>query len=73
MGSLRKILGWLLAPEAGDPLTTVQMSPRLGRGFSADEIAAGAPVVMISEGTWVGRFGADSAVMGIRAVQDFIE
>jgi predicted permease len=41
------------------------VTPRLGRGFSPGEDAPGAPpVVMVSEGLWRRRFGADRALLG---------
>ena len=48
----------------GDILTTVQMDPRLGRGFSDQEIRRGDAVAMISEDLWLERFGADSTMIG---------
>jgi predicted permease len=43
-------------------------SPMLGRTFSADESRPnGPPVIVLSEGLWRRRFGADSAILG-RAV-----
>ena len=41
--------------------------PALGRGFRADESAAGARVVLLSDGLWRGRFAADPSIIG-RAV-----
>lgn len=41
--------------------------PMLGRGFRADENAAGAaPVAVLSHGTWQGRFGASPDAIGER-------
>lgn len=48
----------------GDALTTLQMDPHLGRGFTPDEIRAGDPVVMLTHDVWVNRFGADSTMIG---------
>lgn len=41
------------------------VGPRLGRGFMPDEDTPGhAKVVILSDGFWRGRFGADTAVLG---------
>ena len=48
----------------GDPLTTLGMSPHLGRGFSADEVERGDRVIMLSYRSWRNRFGADSSMVG---------
>ena len=39
-------------------------APLLGRVFSETEASAAEPVVVVSEGLWRTRFGADSAVIG---------
>ncbi len=38
--------------------------PLLGRAFTPSDIAERAPVVMIGEGMWRSRFGADSQIIG---------
>jgi putative ABC transport system permease protein len=79
-GSLEEVVAWDMGnrqidtdgtPENvfsafwwGDPLTTLGMPAYLGRGFSDDELASGAAVVMIGEDMWRSRFGADSAMVG---------
>ena len=40
------------------------VSPILGRTFSESEVAAGERVVVLSEGLWRERFGADPSVIG---------
>jgi putative ABC transport system permease protein len=45
--------------------------PRLGRLFAEDDFPSSAPaVVVLSEALWVGRFGADPAVLGRTLVLD---
>ena len=38
--------------------------PAIGRAFTDDEDRAGAPVVVISDGLWKRRYGADPAIVG---------
>src|SRR5262245_12427219 len=46
-------------------MTVLGLSPIAGRGFTADEERPQAPrVVMIGEGLWKRRFGADTAIIG---------
>ncbi len=50
-------------------LPALGVSPALGRGFDAGDDRAGGPdVVVLSDGLWRRRFGADSAIVG-RAVR----
>ncbi|MGE5814709.1 MAG: ABC transporter permease [Acidobacteriota bacterium] len=52
-----------------DVLTTLQVSPALGRNFTREEDRAGAaPVAIISYGLWQSRFGGSRDVLG-RALQ----
>jgi putative ABC transport system permease protein len=48
------------------------VAPLLGRVFSRDETTPGAaaPVVVVSEGAWRGRFGADPEIVGRELVID---
>jgi len=43
----------------GNAFPTLGVEPILGRGFTADEIAQGAPVAILSHRVWQTRFGAD--------------
>ncbi len=48
-----------------DFFATLRVSPMLGRTFTAEEDAPNGPrVVMIGEGLWKRRFGADPAIVG---------
>ena len=48
---------------------TFGVAPALGRGFRADEeTAAGADVVVLSDGLWRRRYGGDPSILG-RAIQ----
>lgn len=50
---------------SADVLPTLQVAPALGRGFSAEDDAAGAaPVAMISYGLWQSRFGGAADIIG---------
>lgn len=47
----------------------LQVQPRIGRAFVEEDAAAeAAPVVILTDATWRGRFGSDPAVLG-RTVQ----
>jgi putative ABC transport system permease protein len=55
------------AAVTGDFLSTLEVSPLLGRDFlPAESSPGGAPVVLISEKLWRGRFGASPSVIGQR-------
>lgn len=43
---------------------TIGVAPRLGRPFDANELAAEAPVVIVSDQLWRTRLGADSGILG---------
>ena len=70
----RQIAGESDAPERvftafwyGDAFPTLGVTPALGRGFSAEELARSERVAVISHRLWLRRFGGDPAVVG-RAV-----
>jgi putative ABC transport system permease protein len=42
----------------------LRVGPVMGEGFRPDDDASGRPVVMLSDGLWRGRFGADPAILG---------
>jgi predicted permease len=44
--------------------STLDVTPPLGRIFSAEEEKAAAPVVLLSDKLWKGRFGSASSVLG---------
>ena len=53
------------ATISADMIPVLQVSPILGRNFTADEdLPNGPKVVIISEGIWRSRFGADRNVIG---------
>ena len=57
----RLAIGWITASL----IPTLQVAPLLGRNFTAAEDLPGGPYpVIISEGLWRTRFGADRAVLG---------
>lgn len=46
-------------------LSVLGVTPQLGRGFTPEEdTSGGPPVVMLTHGDWVRRFGADPKVLG---------
>jgi putative ABC transport system permease protein len=50
---------------SADLFATLGVAPALGRAFtSAEEIAGGPPVVILSNGLWRSRFGGDPQVIG---------
>jgi predicted permease len=52
-------------PVAPGFLEILGVAPVLGRGFSRDEFTAGDPgAVLLSDGLWRRRFGADPAIVG---------
>jgi predicted permease len=42
----------------------VGVEPRLGRGFTAEEVAASENVLVLSHGLWRERFGGDAGIVG---------
>jgi hypothetical protein len=54
----------LVARVDGDLFGTLGIVPALGRSFRADEIAAQAPVVVLSDPLWRRQFRGDPAVIG---------
>lgn len=52
-------------------LTVLDLEPRLGRGFSAEEDRPeGSRAVMLTEGAWISLFGADPALLGTTVTID---
>lgn len=50
---------------SSDFFATLGIEPKMGRAFTASEDrAGGAPVVVISHGAWMRRFGGDSNILG---------
>ena len=48
----------------GDAFPTLEMQPSLGRGFTEQEIGAGARVAILSDRVFRTRFGADRSLLG---------
>lgn len=48
----------------GEPLATLGVAPLLGRTFTADELARGAKVAVLSERAWQRIFGGDPGAIG---------
>jgi len=54
-----------------DALPLLGVAPALGRGFSTDDDLPGRPaVVLLSDGLWRRRFGADRAIIGRTVILD---
>jgi predicted permease len=45
-------------------LETLRVAPAIGQAFAPEDDTAGRPVVLLSDGLWRRRFGADPAVLG---------
>ncbi len=61
-GEPERVLGAIVTPEFFDLLRT---KPALGRAFTPEDSRPGAePVVILSHGLWVRRFGGDPNVLG---------
>lgn len=63
-GRARSLRGWNVSPTFFQAVGAV---PRLGRTFLPEEYdypGEDSPVVLLSHGTWTGRFGADPAIVG---------
>lgn len=61
-GDAEQLLGAMVTPNIPAMLG---MTPLLGRSFRDDEVGAGPThVVILSEGLWRRRFGADSSIVG---------
>lgn len=55
----------LMLRSFGPILQVLGTTPRLGRGFTADEeVGNGAPVAIVTHGYWQRRFGGDPALVG---------
>ncbi len=59
--SAERVRGGVISANALDVLG---ITPLLGRGFSPEDEAAGAPVALITEGLWRNRFAADPSIIG---------
>ena len=53
-----------------DPFRTLGVEPALGRGFSAEEIARGDRVMVISQRVWVEQFASAPSAVGRTVVAD---
>ena len=54
----------VVARVAGDLFATLGVYPDVGRAFSAEEMAAGPPVVVLGHGLWQRRFSEDRTIVG---------
>jgi putative ABC transport system permease protein len=54
----------------GDAFPTLGMPAFLGRGFTEEELAEGAPVAILSHRVWQNRFGADRSLVGGRILMN---
>jgi putative ABC transport system permease protein len=63
-----RVSGWAVEP---DLFSTLGARPALGRVLLASDDLAGAPgAVVLSEGLWKGRFGADPGILGTKILLD---
>ncbi|MCG8454937.1 MAG: ABC transporter permease, partial [Holophagales bacterium] len=53
-----------LARVSKDFFHTLGVSPVLGRGFEPADLTEGRPVVLLSHGFWLQRYGSDPSVLG---------
>ena len=60
----------IVARVDGDLFGTLGILPALGRPFRSDEIAAGAPVVVLSNQLWRRQFHEDASVIGATVTID---
>jgi predicted permease len=51
-------------------LSILGMQALVGRTFAPGEVAESSPVVVLSESSWIGRFGADPGIVGRELVLD---
>ena len=58
----------VIARVAGDLFGTLGIDPHTGRAFTREELAGGAPVVVLGHALWQRRFASDPAIAG-RTVQ----
>jgi putative ABC transport system permease protein len=54
----------VVARVSGDLFATLAVDPDVGRGFSGEELAAGAPVVVLAHHLWQRAFARDLAIVG---------
>ena len=54
----------VVARVSGDLFATLAVDPDVGRGFSGEELAAGAPVVVLAHHLWLRVFARDPAIVG---------
>ena len=54
----------VVARVSGDLFATLGVDPDVGRGFSREELAAGAPVVVLAHHLWQRAFARDPAIVG---------
>jgi predicted permease len=50
--------------------SAIGFTPRLGRAFDAEELANAAPVIILGDAVWRGRFGEDPRIIGRRVALD---
>jgi predicted permease len=64
----------VVAHASASLLSVLGVHPERGAWFtSTDDVVHGAPVVVVSHETWVGRFGRDPRILGQRVYIDGIE
>lgn len=67
-GEPARVSGWAVEP---DLFSTLGARPALGRVLLASDDLAGAPgAVVLSDGLWKGRFGADPGILGRKVLLD---
>ena len=54
----------VVARVSGDLFGTLGVNPDVGRGLSGEELAAGAPVVVLAHHLWLRNFARDPAIVG---------
>ncbi len=66
-GRAENIRAWMVAEGF---LESLGVRPVLGRLFTAEDFISGDPVLLLSEASWVERFGADPDIVGSEIVLD---